>query len=273
MRLRKALPIRLLVLMVCIAGAGCSSLMVPDYKKQRAEQVAPSYNVGDNANTKRRTSAEARVSMAGQRLQSGDLKAAESEARAAIKINPASVDAHTLLAVIYDRQGDKPRSGQHYKQAAELAPRQGAALNNYGAWLCANGFEAEALVWFDRALADPRYASPASALANAGGCALKVGQYERAQRDLRKALVLEPRNAYALAAMAESEFRQNRYFEARAFTERRLAAAPANPGVLQLAAEVEEKLGDRAAASRYVQRLRAEFPGAVTANPGGTTRP
>jgi type IV pilus assembly protein PilF len=58
-----------------------------------------------------------------------------------------------------------------------------------------------------------------------------------------------------------------------AFTERRLAAAPANAAVLQLAAGIEEKLGDKAAASRYVQRLRAEFPDVVTADPWGKTRP
>ena len=81
--------------------------------------------------------------------------------------------------------------------------------------------------------------------------------------------LLDPDNPYALASMADNEYRQGRYFEARAFTERRLAAAPANATVLQLAADVEEKLGDKAAASRYVQRLRAEFPDVVTADPWG----
>ena len=99
------------------------------------------------------------------------------------------------------------------------------------------------------------------------------GNSERAQRDLLKAIALEPTNAYALASMAESEFRHGRYFEARAFSERRLAAAPANAAVLQLAVRIEDKLGDTVAASRYSQRLRAEFPEAVSANPGETTRP
>ena len=141
-------------------------------------------------------------------------------------------------------------------------------MNNYGAWLCTNGSPAEALVWFDRALKDPRYPTPASALANAGGCALKVGQYQRAERDLRSALALDPSNSYALASMAESEYHAGRYFEARAFTERRFAAAFSIQAVLLLAAEIEERLGDRAAASRYVQRLRAEFPDTSPRTPG-----
>ena len=68
--------------------------------------------------------------------------------------------------------------------------------------------------------------------------------------------------------MAEYQYGQGQYFEARAFAERRLAAAPADASVLQLAARIEERLGDRAAANRYEQRLRAEFPQAATARTG-----
>ena len=173
-----------------------------------------------------------------------------------------------MLGVIASRRGDAARAGSHYRRAAELGPERGEALNNYGAWLCANGYPAEALVWFDRAVAAPGYGSPSSALGNAGGCALKSGQRERADRDLRRALEMEPDNAYALASMAEYQYGQGRFFEARAFAERRLAAAPADASVLQLAASIEEGLGDRAAASRYQQRLRAEFPQAANAQTG-----
>ncbi len=270
MRLRDALLLALVA--VPLLGA-CRSMMVPAMKEQRAEWVAPEYHVSDDAKTKERMASERRLNLAEQRLMSGDLKSAEAEASAALKANPSSAGALTLLAVIADRKGAEAQAGVYYKRAAEAAPAQGGTLNNYGAWLCANGFPAEALVWFDRALAAPGYGTPESALANAGGCALKTGQYDRADRDLRKALSIAPQNAYALASMAESEYRQNRYLEARAFTERRLAAAPANAAVLQLASDIEEKLGDKAAASRYVQRLRAEFPEVVAANPGEKTRP
>ena len=265
MRLRSAAFVALVLLPL----TACSAFMVPDIKEQRAEYVAPDYRVADDAKTTKRMTAERRLSLAEQRLNAGDLKTAEAEATAALKANPASADALTLLAVIADRKGAEAQAGEYFKRAAEAAPTKGGVLNNYGAWLCSNGFPAESLVWFDRALVAPGYGTPESALANAGGCALKTGQYERANRDLRKALSIAPQNAYALASLGESEYRQGRYFEARAFTERRLAAAPANAAVLQLAAGIEEKLGDKAAASRYVQRLRAEFPDVVTADPWG----
>ena len=270
MRLRSA---AFAVLMLLPLLTACRAFMEPAMKEQRAEYVAPDYHVVDDAKTTKRMAAQRRLSLAEQRLSAGDLKTAETEAAAALKANPSSADALTLLAVIADKKGASTQAGQYFKRAAEAAPKKGGALNNYGAWLCGNGFPAESLVWFDRALAAPDYRTPESALANAGGCALKTGQYERADRDLRKALAIAPQNAYALVSLAESEYRQGRYFEARAFTERRLAAAPANAAVLQLAAEIEEKLGDKAAASRYVQRLRAEFPDVVTADPWGKTRP
>ncbi len=271
MRLRDALA---LAVMLASATAGCSRLPFtkPSSKMIPFPDARTEYHVSDSAATKQRLATQDRLQLATQRLGSGDLVSAERETRALLKANPVSADAYTLLAVIRDRQGSAMQAGEYYKRAAELAPTDGGTLNNYGAWLCTNGFPAEALVWFDRALAAPGYATPGSALANAGGCALKAGQYERAGRDLRQALALDPTNAYALASMADNEYRQGRYFEARAFTERRLAAAPADPGVLQLAADIEGRLGDKTAASRYIQRLRAEFP-TVTANSGGTTRP
>lgn len=261
----------LFLLTLTLVAAGCSRLTFirPKVERTDGEQVAPTYRVVDNPETKRRMEADQAVAVATQRLQAGDLETAERHARTALKVAPQSADVQTLLALLADQRGQAKQAGEHYKRATELAPGRGAEQNNYGVWLCSNGFPAEALVWFDRALQDADYETPAAALANAGGCAAKAGQHERAERDLRQALVLDPRNAYALASMAESEYRAGRYFEARAFVERRLAAASATADVLKLATQIEERLGDRAAAGRYVQQLRAEFPDASDAQTGG----
>ena len=114
----------------------------------------------------------------------------------------------------------------------------------------------------------------AAALANAGECAGRAGQHGRVERDLRAALSLDPDNAVALGAMAEHQFRNGRYLEARAFSERRLGVAPPDASALLLASQIEDKLGDKAAAARYVQRLRTEFPQARTAaQPGEGSSP
>ncbi|MET0288644.1 MAG: tetratricopeptide repeat protein [Pseudoxanthomonas sp.] len=265
----------ILLLAVLLLLAGCSRLTFVKTKPEivKFKRQESSYKVKDSDATTLRLKERERVDLAWQRLQAGDLDAAQREAKAVLKASDASVAGHTILAIVETRRGRAEAAGPHYRRAAELAPADPGVANNYGAWLCSGGYHAESLVWFDRAIANPAYATPASALANAGGCALKAGQYERAERDLRKAVSLEPRNAYALESMAANEHRLGRDFEARAFIERRLAAAPADASVLQLAADIENRLGDKAAASRYLQRLGTEFPKQGAANSGDSARP
>ncbi len=264
-----------LLLIPLLLATACSRLTFvrPKMERKDGEQIAQDYSVKDSPEVKRRQSVQMLVSRSVQRLQAGDLETAEKEARAALKLAPDSAEALTLLAVVADRRGQAEQAGQHYRRAAELAPDQGAMQNNYGTWLCANGFPAESLVWFDRAIRAPGYATPEVAQANAGNCALATGQGERAERDLRQALSRDPSNATALGAMAELEFRRQQYLPARAFIERRLASAPASLAVLKLASQIEERLGDKAAASRYVQRIRAEFPDARDVTNGGNAGP
>ena len=232
-----------------------SVVLKPDRKDRRASQLS---------------SARGHLTASQKFLRAGDDVNAEQEARKALKADPKSSDAHTLLAVVEGRRGKSAKAGDHYQRAAELAPSSGLALNNYGAWLCGSGRAAESLGWFDRALQDRAYASPASALANAGSCALKAGQGMRADRDSRAALLADPKNPVALATLAESAFRAGRYLEARAFSERRLGASQPDAAALQLASQIELKLGDAAAADRYVQKLRAQFPDASSAYPPGS---
>lgn len=264
-----------LLLVPALLVTGCSRLtfVKPKMERKDGEQIAQEYIVRDSPEVKRRQAVNAALTRSMQRLQAGDLDTAEKEARAALKLSPDSVDALTMLAVIEDRRGRGEQAGQLYKRAAELAPQQGMVQNNYGTWLCRSGYAAESLVWFDRAVRAPDYRTPEAALANAGECALKTGQTERAERDLRQALSLDAGNPTALGALAELEFRRRDYLRARAFVERRLAAAPASAGVLKLASQIEERLGDKAAAGRYVQQLRAEFPDALNVSTGGSAGP
>lgn len=265
----------LVVLAVAMLGTACSRLTFVRPKGGIKDVSAPpsEYSVQDSKATRQRLEEQDGLGLAQQRLQVGDLVTAEREAAKVLKRNPQSASAHTLLAVIADRRGQSREAGEHYRRAAELAPQDGGMLNNYGAWLCGNGFAAEALVWFDRAIAMPGYGGTAGALANAGGCALQTGQYDRVERDLRKALALDPKNAFALVSMARNEYRLGHYMGARAFIERRLAAAPVDASVLQLAVDIESKLGDMAAAEKYRQRQRAEFPDVAVGRPGESARP
>jgi len=256
-------PDALLFLVVaCLLVAGCSRLTFVKPKLERGDytRVAPEYSVRDDPGARRRLAAMDRVALAEDRLRAGDLAAAEAQARAAVELESGVAGAHTVLGLVADRRGDAAAAGRHYARAAELAPRRGSALNNYAAWLCRNGRQADSLPMFNQALRDPGYDTPAIALANAGACALDAGRTAEAERDLRKALELDPENPTALEAMARLSFQGGDYLQARGFSQRRLATAPATGRVLLLASQIEQKLGDSTAMARYVQRLKAEFP-------------
>lgn len=255
--------------------AGCSRLtfIKPSTDRNSYTQVAPDYDVREDKGEARRLLARERASAAAEALRGGDFAQATQLAQKALDGDRTLAAAHTVLAIVAERQGHAAQAGEHYAAAAKLAPTEGTTLNNYGAWLCGAGKPVEALPYFDRAVADRAYPTPAAALANAGTCALRAGQAARAERDLRDALVLDPAEATALAGMARLEFGAGDYLQARAFSERRLSAAAATPEVLQLASQIEQKLGDAVASARYVQRMRDEFPQSQQAPRGGESQP
>jgi len=256
------------VLFSVLALAGCGGPKGVKPPKPHLA-VAPSYVARDDGQVRRVHQYQTQLALAGGDLQAGDTAAAEKRARAALGLFPQRADAMLILAATADRQGKAEQAQQWLQRAAETAPQRGDVLNNYGAWLCQNGRASESLAWFDRAVAAPAYPTPEVAQANAGTCALQLGQRERAERDLRAALQRDAGNMQALESMARLSFDQGAYLEARAFAERRLAAAPATLSMLQLASQIEARLGDQRAADRYLQRIRQEFPQAAGTNSKG----
>lgn len=256
---------------VAICASGCSRLtfVKPSADRGRYHPVAPEYSFSDTREVRQRSQVRMHVVEAARALDAGRVEDAAREAGAALRLDQGSPDALGMMALVEMVRGNDQAAGRHYARAAEVAPRTGRILNDYGAWLCRSGRAAEAIPYFERAIADPGYAARADALANAGACAGEAGLPDRVEPYLRAALQLDPANSVALSAMAQYQYRKGHYLDARAFSQRRLAAAPASPDVLLLASQIEEKMGDRAAAARYREQLGKEFPDAVQLNPGG----
>ncbi|PNS07880.1 tetratricopeptide repeat protein [Solilutibacter silvestris] len=249
---------------------GCDRLtfVKPNMKKSKFEDVRSVPDVRDSASDRQRMAASDGLQLAGNRLQGGDLDGAEKSARHVLESDRGNTTAMTILALVEQRRGHVADAGTWFKRAAEQGNSGPAEWGNYGTWLCEANQPAESLQWLDRSLAYPDAIDLAGMRANAGKCALRAGQTERAERDLRAALDLAPANAVALDGMAQLMFVRGRMLEARAFNERRLAAAPATAETLARAAEIETHLGDQVAASRYRQRMAQEFPN-VTPNAKG----
>lgn len=178
----------------------------------------------------------------------------------AVKLDPRSAMAHSMLAVLYTRIDRDERAAVHHRRAAELAPEDGSIQNNYASFLCSQRRYDEADAAFRRALADPFYRTPQAAALNAGLCALEGGAPERAEEYFRNTLRKDARNTEVLLPLARALHLRGEHLGARAFIQRHESALPDNAAMLALAIQVETALGNRRAASEYRERLLTHFP-------------
>ncbi len=197
----------------------------------------------------------------GQRyMQQGKLDVAMEKLLKALKYDPNYADAHTVIAVLYERIGNTAEAESHYRRATELTPKSGGASHNYGVFLCKAAKYDQAEQYFQRAIADPFYKTPALAYTNAGICMSKAGKHDVAEADFRKALELNPQSSESLFGLAQIQYDKADYFHARAFMQRFESLQQSGPDALLLGRNIESKLGNTQSAQEYAKRLRDEFP-------------
>ena len=245
-----------LALSACMAGAGGPQ-------------------VKDSTTDKRQDAARVRVELGQRYMQQGKFELAQENLQKALEYDANFVDAHTVMAVLMEQLGKPREAGEHYARAAELAPKSGAANNNYAQYLCASGRYPEAQKYFARAMEDPFYKTPDVLYTNAGACLLNNDktQLEQAEADFRRALEANPRNAAALYFMAKTLYARNDFFHARAFIQRFEALGQPSPDALLLARAIEVKLGHDDGVREYTQRLREQFPDTEQAHSLDNTAP
>ncbi|MEP6881908.1 MAG: type IV pilus biogenesis/stability protein PilW [Dokdonella sp.] len=208
-----------------------------------------------------KTKAAALYTDLGQKyMAQGKLEIALENLNKALAADINHADAHTVVALLYERIGDNAKAEEHYRRAAELMPKSGSESNNYGAFLCKMGRFDDSAIYFVRAIADPFYKTPAVALTNSGTCAIKGGKLDVAEKDLREALNREPNNSEALFQMATVLYRKNDFFRARAFIQRYEAVGQQSADALLLGRNIELRLGNGKGSQDYTSRLRERFP-------------
>jgi type IV pilus assembly protein PilF len=248
--------LRALLMVLGMATVACSS---PQIMPAPPSSTTPGGS-GKSAKTPQE-SAAIWVQLGQRYLEMGKLEIAKDDLLKALKFDPKSVDAHTVLATLYDRVGDRVNAEQHYRQAADLSPATGATNNNYGLYLCKLGRFDEARKRFTLAKADGFYSGRDLVYLNSGTCVLLAkGPIDAAEDDFRRAIEINPKNGQALFQLASVLYEKADYFKARAFIQRFDALAQPSADALLLARNIEVKLGNAAAARDYAQRLREQFP-------------
>ncbi|MGD9583728.1 MAG: type IV pilus biogenesis/stability protein PilW [Lysobacterales bacterium] len=250
------------LLLLGAALAGCASSgdgpnYIPESKATSNKQI--DRNLRGAGKTKSEAAA-LNVQLGQSYLSRGQLDLAMQKLQKAVALDPKSSDAHTVIAVLYEQIGNRSKAEEHYRMAYRLAPESGDTNNNLGRYLCNAGKLDESDPYFARALLDPFYRRPETALTNRAACADKAGNLELAERSLRAAIERSPNFPEALLMLSQLSLRSGDFLKARAFLERYLAQVPADPAILVLGMQIESKLGNARAEQGYRDRLLSEFP-------------
>lgn len=185
------------------------------------------------------------------------------EVKLALAAKPDWADAYGVRALIYVGMGEMALADENYKRAMSLAPRNPELNNNYGQFLCQVGRYDQGLAQLETALRDPTYQSPLLAKVNAGNCAVKMKNYELAERYLMDALRYDPDMPAIQEAMARVYFARKDYARAGLFINRLTTLQKPetmSAEALWLAARVERKLGEKATETSLVTQLRRRHP-------------
>lgn len=201
------------------------------------------------------------VKLAVEYLKAGQTETALRKAHKALEEDGDNAQAHSVVALIYQRLGQDQLAEKHFRKAVSLKPKDPYVLNAYASFLCDRRKFSEADAQYQKALANPLYPTPWVAMTNRGTCAKRGGNSSKADSHFRQALTANPSFGPALAALAELDYGRGNYKSARSHLDRYFQVSQPIPQVLLLAVRVERKLGSRKRASTYAQMLRKDYPG------------
>lgn len=192
--------------------------------------------------------------------RAGNFDVALDKFQRAIEQNANYAPAHAGIAFIHSQRRENDKAELHYERALQLQPDDPITRNNFGVFLCGQERYEKAEKLLLQAAKSPNYREPERAYTNAGVCARRTADLDRAEAHLREALKLRPEFPEALQQMASLLLERRDYARARVFLQRYEKVGAATASTLWIGASIESALGNESAAAEYRRRLRAEFP-------------
>ncbi len=193
-------------------------------------------------------------------LQQNNLEVASQKLTRALTQNPESATAHNAFAILKERLLQFELAEKHYKMGAELDVTNAQANNNYGAFLCKRGRQAESEKYFLIAVEQPLYKTPEFAYTNAGVCMMQINETKKAEGYFKKALAARSNFSLALINLAELKFGQKNYDESLLYLKRFNLIKNSTSKSLWLEARNHMELGDMTTVNLKIESLLAKYP-------------
>ena len=190
----------------------------------------------------------------------GSLVLAEKNIQQALALDADNVDANNIAGLIYAKSNRPELALQHFNKALAISPNDSSTLNNYGNFLCDSGQLNQAEQVFLRAAKHSSNRNPEIAYTNAGLCAMRVPNPDKAASYFKTALDFNENNSIALFHLAQINFAKKRGVPAMERLRSYAKYAQHTPQTLKLGIEIGRLLKDKQAEVNYFNLLQANFP-------------
>jgi type IV pilus assembly protein PilF len=191
-------------------------------------------------------------------LAQGQIPRAKTKLIHAIALAPKISETHSAMAHFLEMVGEFKDAEREHKKALSFSSA-GSVYNNYGAFLCRRARYSEADQAFRAALADKNYARTAEVYENAGLCALKWKEEQKAVDYLSTAIRRDPTRSSALLELSAIQIEQANFQEAKTLLDRYKLVAEPSARSLWLGIMTARALEDKVAVENQAQTLKDLF--------------
>ena len=188
--------------------------------------------------------AEAAINLGEAYLSGGNVTGALGELLKAEKLTPDDPILHNDLGLVYMAKEKIDLAVAHFEKALRLKPDYSLAKNNLGsAYLVQKEWD-KAIRVLEEVTGDMLYATPHFPLANLGWAYYNKGNYDKAQRFLKDALVMQPGFYIAQLNLGRTYLVTGRLHAALSQFEKTAEANPKDPVLLLELGRTYRLLGD-----------------------------
>lgn len=193
-------------------------------------------------------------------IRQGSRDQARSNLEKARTLKPDDARLHNATAMLYQLEGEPALAEQQFKKAIKKDPNFAAAYNNFGVFLASNDRHKEALDAFQSAANSLSYDRRDVALTNLGQTALKLGLQAKAKASFEHAVRINSKSVTAMLELAELEFTERNYSQAKLYLDRANRLGKKSPKGLWLGIRLERVFGNKDKEASLALALKNLYP-------------